>query len=194
MKEIVNHVERQKTDIRQQTNKDPRLGRDVLSKSYGYGGKPHHGHHGHHSGHYGGHKGTYYYAQPLYYPPRDPGFGVYKPIFFVLVVPLFLILFFVAIVAVVRIVASSSSSSAAAAAQQQQQQQSDNNNNNNNADNNNNAAVVSSVSGSSFPFFIIINATGRALEERLSFKRPTLFGHNSHDDVQMVKNETFLLT
>lgn len=101
-----------------------------------------------------------------------------------------------AAVAVVRIAASSSSSSTTAALSQQQQQQQDSNNNNNNNDNNNNnaVAVVSSNNFGSFPFFIIINATGRANEDRLTFKRPfSTFFDWTRSEKTMV-NDTLLLS
>lgn len=128
---------------------------------------------------YGGQVANYptaAYTQPIYLSGADYGLGLHKPLLFLLVIPVVLIVVLAAVLSILR---ASSSSSAATALTQQQQQQQDNNNNNNNNDNNsnnNNAVVVATSTGTTTytsPLIIIINATGRANDERLVFARPT---------------------
>ena len=110
----------------------------------------------------------------------------------VIVIPIFFLFFLLAIICFIRYYNRNNPFNPirSGVGQQQQQQQSDNNNNNN--DNNNNAVLAAL---SSFPYIIIINATGRANQDRITFNNqknnPLLLNRQTNS---ILSNETLLVT
>lgn len=120
-------------------------------------------------GYAGGHGEGYPHGPTaMYYVHADKDLSAFKPLIWAVVIPLALILTLATVLALVRS-PTATRTLGGLIGQQQQQQESNNNNNANN--NNNNDNVI--VANSGFPFIIIINATGRANEERrIAFKNP----------------------